>query len=210
MEEKGKKTVTIKVEIDGMPVAEERALIDNVSTRENPHNPQPTKGVLPLICIVLFIFAAAVVGYFCGEMDGKKQGKDVYATQFEEAAIDAAENFAVMAEECGWVADIEEGVEIDDFDGTCVDVRIEKRFKRETLRYDADICVYPGLTTYEVGGKSYSLDEWEEALTKYGEGDRDYDGVMPEPKMIQEIEEPTPEPPHKDPVSKPEPQQPAP
>ncbi len=210
MEEKGKKTVTIKVEIDGMPVAEERALIDNVSTRENPHDPQPTKGVLPLICIVLFIFAAAVVGYFGGEMDGKRKGKDVYATQFEEVAIDAAENFATMAEECGWVAGIDGGVEIDDYEGAFIDVRIEKHFKHETLRYDADVCVYPGLTTYEVGGKSYSLDEWEEALTKYGEGDRDYDGVMPEPKMIQEIEEPTPEPPHKDPVSKPEPQQPAP
>lgn len=207
MEEKGKKTVTIKVEIDGVPVVEERALIDNVC--ENPHDPQPTKGVLPLICIVLFIFAAAVVGYFCGEMDGKKQGKDVYATQFEEATIDAAENFATMAEECGWTADIEEGVEIDDYEGTFVDVRIEKRFKRETLRYDADVCVYPGSTTYEIGGKSYGLDEWREALTQYGEG-RDYDGAMPEPKMIPEIQEPTPEPPHKDPVAKPDFQQPTP
>lgn len=206
MEEKGKKTVTIKVEIDGVPVVEERALIDNVC--ENPHDPQPTKGVLPLICIVLFIFAAAVVGYFCGEMDGKKQGKDVYATQFEEAAIDAAENFAAMAEECGWVADIEDGVEIDDYDGTFVDVRIEKRFKRETLRYDADVCVYPGLTTYEVNGKPYSIDEWRKALTEYSEG-RDYEGTMPEPKMIQEIQEPTPEPPHKNPA-KPEFQQSAP
>lgn len=209
MEEKGKKTVTIKVEIDGVPVVEERALIDSTSTREDPHDPQPTKGVLPLICIVLFIFAAAVVGYFCGEMDGKKQGKDVYAAQLKEAAIDAAENFAVMAEECGWVADIEEGVEIDDYDGTFVDVRIEKYFERETLRYDADICVYPGLTTYEVNGEPYSIDEWREALTQYGEG-RDYDGTMPEPKMIQEIQEPTPEPPHKNPVAKPEFQQPAP
>lgn len=209
MEEKGKKTVTIKVEIDGVPVVEERALIDSTSTREDPHDPQPTKGVLPLICIVLFIFAAAVVGYFCGEMDGKKQGKDVYATQFKEAAIDAAENFAVMTEECGWVADIEEGVEIDAYDGTCVDVRIEKYFERETLRYDADICVYPGLTTYEVNGKPYSIDEWRKALTEYSEG-RDYEGTMPEPKMIQEIQEPTPEPPHKNPVAKPEFQQPAP
>lgn len=207
MEEKGKKTVTIKVEIDGVPVVEERALIDNVC--ENPHDPQPTKGVLPLICIVLFIFAAAVVGYFCGEMDGKKQGKDVYATQFEETAIDAAENFAAMAEECGWVADIDGDVEIDDYEGTFVDVRIEKRFKRETLRYDADVCVYPGSTTYEIGGKSYGLDEWREALMQYGEG-RDYDGAMPEPKMIPEIQEPTPEPPHKDPVAKPDFQQPTP
>ena len=204
------KTMAITVEINGVPVID-REIIDTPqdpksSTEcDSAENHGRTKW---LVCVLL-ILVALIAGYIKGRVDGVENGKDVYAVQFEDAAIEAAHNFATMAEECGWTADIEEGVEIDDYEGTFVDVRIEKRFKRETLRYDADVCVYPGSTTYEIGGKSYGLDEWREALTQYGEG-RDYDGAMPEPKMIPEIQEPTPEPPHKDPVAKPDFQQSAP
>ena len=207
---KNNKAMTITIELNGVPVID-REIIDT------PQDPQSSiecesaenHGRTKWLVCVLLILAALIAGYIKGSVDGVKKGKDVYATQFEETAIDAAENFAAMAEECGWVADIDGDVEIDDYEGTFVDVRIEKRFKRETLRYDADVCVYPGSTTYEIGGKSYGLDEWREALMQYGEG-RDYDGAMPEPKMIPEIQEPTPEPPHKDPVAKPDFQQPTP
>ena len=207
---KNDKTMTITVKLNGVPVIN-REIIDT------PQDPKSSiegdsaenHGRTKMLVCVLLILAALIAGYIKGRVDGVEKGKDIYAIQFEEAAIDAAENFAVMAEECGWVADIEEGVEIDDYDGTFVDVRIKKRFKYETLQHDVDVCVYPGLTTYEVGGKSYSLDEWREALTQYGEG-HDYDGVIPEPKMIPEIQEPAPEPPHKDPVAKPDFQQSAP
>lgn len=204
------KTMAITVEINGVPVID-REIIDtpqdpkSSTEGDSAENHGRTKW---LVCVLL-ILVALIAGYIKGRVDGVEKGKGIYAIQFEEEAIDAAENFAVMAEECGWVADIEEGVEIDAYDGTFVDVRIEKRFKHETLRYDVDVCVFPGLTTYEVSGKSYGLDEWREALMQYGEG-RDYEGTMPEPKMIQEIQEPTPEPPHKNPVTKPNFQQSAP
>lgn len=200
---KNNKAMTITVELNGVPVID-REIIDT------PQDPQSSiecesaenHGRTKWLVCVLLILAALIAGYIKGSVDGVKKGKDVYATQFEETAIDAAENFAAMAEECGWVADIEEGVEIDAYDGACVDVRIEKCFRHETLRYDADICVYPGLATYEVNGKPYGLDEWEEALTQYGEG-RDYDGAMPEP-VETHLPSPEPEPPYKqDPVSEP-------
>ena len=178
--------MTITIELNGVPVIKQE-IIDMVHEHERPQ-PEPqlseerrsssNNKIIACCCILMIVLF--MVGLFGGYILGKDDGKDVYAVQFEDAAIEAAHNFATMAKECGWTADIEEGVEIDDYEGAFIDVRIGKRFEYEMLRYDADVCIYPGLTTYEVNGESYDIDEWREALTQYGEG-RDYDGAMPEP-----------------------------
>ncbi len=190
--------MTITIELNGVPVIK-REIIDMAHERPQPE-PQLSEErrsssnnkIIACCCILMIVLF--MVGLFGGYILGKDDGKDIYTAQFEEEAIDAAENFAAMAEECGWVASIDGGVEIDDYEGTFVDVRVEKYLGfGVSLRYNVDVCVHPGSTSYEVGGESYDIDEWREALTQYGEG-RDYDGTMPEPiEIVEPSIEPPPE-----------------
>ena len=201
--------MTITIELNGVPVIK-REIIDMAHERPQPE-PQLSEErrsssnnkIIACCCILMIVLF--MVGLFGGYILGKDDGKDIYAVQFEDAAIEAAHNFATMAKGCGWTADIEEGVEIDDYEGAFIDVRVEKDLGfGVSLRYNVDVCVHPGSTSYEVNGKSYDIDEWKEALTQYGKG-RDYDGVMPEP-VETSLPSPKPSPkPNPTPESEPKP-----